>query len=417
MPPARGFCFTAVVLLSALLPLPAFAQVAPTLGLAEILSTVEVSSPELTAAGLLRGLSQAERTTAGAYPNPEVEVSGGPWRSRVGASSGTTGGVSIAQPLELPSVRQARMGVADAGVDAAESQIRLVRLGVGYQTRQAFYELLRRQEDERLSLEASRLLEDIQRRVQRRVEVGEAPRFELVKAEAEALTAQNAAASARLRTEEARGLLRRLAANRLPPQFEVRGSLPPRTDMPPLSALQQDMLASHPQLRVLAAERERAGARLRHERALRQPQPTLRAGQTRDPETNQTLLGISVPLPLWNRREGPIAQALGQVDIATAQIEAGRAQLARELDSAYARVGIARRQIQTFEGGLLRSAETALEVAQSAWRFGERSFLEVLDAQRTLRSVRSDYNSARFEHHSAWLDIERLLARDPFRTE
>jgi len=417
MPRAPLLRFFFRLVLPALLPLPASAQVAQQLGLAEVLASVERSSPELAAAQLLRGASAAERTTAGAYPNPEIDLSSGPWRSRTGAPPGTVTGIGIAQPLDLPSVREARARVAEAGMDSAEAQIRLVRLAVGYQTRQAFFELLRRQEDERLAAEDSRLLLDIQRRVQVRVEVGEAPRFDLVKAEAEVLSAQNAASSARLRTEEARALLRRLAANALPGQFEARGALPQRSDVPPRGTLQREVMAQHPHLRLLDAERERALARLEHERALRQPQPTLHAGQARDPETRQMLFGISLPLPLWNRREGPIAQALSQVDLAAAQIDTAHAQLARELDSAYARLGIARRQIQTFEAGLLRSAQASLEVAQAAWRFGERSFLEVLDAQRTLRSVRSDYNSARYEDHSAWLDIERLLARDPFRLE
>ncbi len=410
-----GFFFSLVLL--ALLPLTSVAQVAQEFGLAEILSTVERSSPELAAVRLLRGQSTAERTTARAYPNPEIDVSSGPWRSRIGAPSGTVTGISIAQLLDLPSVREARSRVADAGMDSAESQILLARLAVGYQTRQAFFELMRRQEDERLVAEDSRLLQDIQRRVQVRVDVGEAPRFELVKAEAEVLSAQNAAASARLRTEEARALLRRLAANALPGQFEARGALPPRGEVPPRAALQREVMTQHPHLRVLIAERERALARLEYERALRQPQPTLHAGQARDPETTQMLLGISVPLPLWNRREGPMAQALSQVELAAAQIDVAHAQLARELDSAYARLSIARRQIQTFEAGLLRSAQASLDVAQAAWRFGERSFLEVLDAQRTLRAARSDYNSARYEDHSAWLDIERLRARDPFLVE
>jgi len=91
--------------------------------------------------------------------------------------------------------------------------------------------------------------------------------------------------------------------------------------------------------------------------------------------------------------------------------------LLRELDSAYARLAIAQRQIGTFEAGLLRSAETALQAAEAAYRFGERSFLEVLDAQRTLRVVRSDYNQTRYDRIAAWLDIERLRARDPFQME
>ena len=142
--------------------------------------------------------------------------------------------------------------------------------------------------------------------------------------------------------------------------------------------------------------------------------PTLRVIESRDPESRQTLFGVSLPLPLWNRREGQIAQAEAGIDLADAQLETQRAQLLRELDSAYARLSIMQRQLQTFEAGLLRSAEHALQVAEAAYRFGERGFLEVLDAQRTLRAVRTEYNQARFERHAAWLDIQRLLGRNPF---
>lgn len=122
-------------------------------------------------------------------------------------------------------------------------------------------------------------------------------------------------------------------------------------------------------------------------------------------------------IPLWNKREGQIAQAVAAFDLTTAQLEQQRVQLLRELDSAYARLSITRRQIQTFEAGLLRSAEAALQAAEAAYRFGERSFLEVLDAQRTLRAVKVDYNQTRFERIAAWLDIERLRARNPFQVE
>ena len=47
----------------------------------------------------------------------------------------------------------------------------------------------------------------------------------------------------------------------------------------------------------------------------------------------------------------------------------------------------------------------------------ERGFIEVLDAQRTLRLVRSDYNQARFDRFTAWLDIDRLRAKNPFEVK
>ena len=56
----------------------------------------------------------------------------------------------------------------------------------------------------------------------------------------------------------------------------------------------------------LADTTRRAGEQ---ERALRGPQPSLRLGDSRDPEMRATMVGVAVTVPLWNRREGPIAQA------------------------------------------------------------------------------------------------------------
>ena len=385
--------------------------------LAEFLALVERNNPELAAAGAQRALAAAESQIAKAYPNPELEIGSGPWRSRVGAAPGTATAYGIAQAIELPSVRAARIAAAAAGIDSAGALAQTVRLAIGYQARQAYFELLRRQEDARIARENFELLEQIRGRVLKRVEVGEAPRFELVRAEAEALGAQNALAASGLRVEEARASLRRLTAGTLPPQFAVRDAEPIQSAIPPLAALEQEMIAAHPALRALAAERERAQRRLEQERALRLPQPALRFGEARDPEMRASMLGVTLSLPLWNRRDGQIAQALAGIDLTAAQLEQQRVQLLRELDSAYARLAIAQRQIDTFEAGLLRSAETALNAAEAAYRFGERSFLEVLDAQRTLRVVRGDYNQTRYDRVAAGLDIERLRARDPFQLE
>ncbi len=393
------------------------AQSSPTVNLREFLALVERNSPELGVSQQQRAIAEAESLIAGAYPNPELEIGRGPWRSRVGGSGGTASAYAVTQPIELPSVRSARIGAATAGVESAAAQAQTARLAVGYQARQAFFEFLRRQEDERLARENEALLAQIRDRVLKRVEVGDAPRFELVRAESEALVAQNTLAASGLRIEEARASLRRLTANTLPSNFRVSGVEPDLPAVPPLPDLQSEMIAAHPALRALAAERERSQRRLEQERALRAPQPALRFGEARDPEMRAATLGVTLSIPLWNRREGQIAQARAGIDLVSAQLEQQRVQLLRELDSAYARLSIAQRQIGTFEAGLLRSAGAALQAAEAAYRFGERGFLEVLDAQRTLRAVRGDYNQARFDRVAAWLDIERLRARDPFKLE
>ena len=383
--------------------------------LAETLSTVLTHNPEIAAAVQQRAVAVAETRIAGAYPNPEVALGSGRWQPRSGIpGTGSAQQLMVSQPIETPSVRDARARAAGFGVSAADAGAQSIRLDVGFEARAAFFQLLRRQEESRLAEENVALLADIFSRVRSRVEVGEAPRFELVRAEAEVLSARTQADASRLQVEEARGLLRRLSGNALPAQFEASGTLPGVASLPDLTLLQGRMLDANPRLRVLSSEYDRMRARLDQERALRTPQPTISITQSQDPETRQTSFGVALPLPLWNRRDGQIAQVQAGIDLALTQIEAQRVQLLRELDVAYSRASIAQRQVETFESGLLSSAQSALKVAEAAWRFGERSFLEVLDAQRTLRSVRREYNQVRFDRHAAWIEIERLQALDPF---
>ena len=66
--------------------------------------------------------------------------------------------------------------------------------------------------------------------------------------------------------------------------------------------------------------------------------------------------------------------------------------------------------VTALEGGIVRQAEAALKVSEAAYRFGERGFLEVLDAQRVYRAARAELIAARYELASAWVDIERLRA-------
>jgi len=393
----------------------AFASGAVRVTLAETLSTVLTHNPEIAAAVQQRAVAVAETRIAGAYPNPEVALSSGRWQPRSGIpGTGSAQQLMVSQPIETPSVRDARARAAGFGVSAADAGAQSIRLDVGFEARAAFFQLLRRQEESRLADENVALLADIFSRVRSRVEVGEAPRFELVRAEAEVLSARTQADASRLQVEEARGLLRRLSGNALPAQFEASGTLPGVASLPDLTLLQGRVLDANPRLRVLSSEYDRMRARLDQERALRTPQPTISITQSQDPETRQTSFGVALPLPLWNRRDGQIAQVQAGIDLALTQIEAQRVQLLRELDVAYSRASIAQRQVETFESGLLSSAQSALKVAEAAWRFGERSFLEVLDAQRTLRSVRREYNQVRFDRHAAWIEIERLQALDPF---
>lgn len=389
-------------------------QAQPVFGLPRLLDLLEAHNPALAGAQAKRASARAALTTARAYPNPDLEVGGG---SSTGIGPGALNGPNeqlfLSQPLDLPFVRQARRDAAEAGIDSAEEANRHIWLTVRAQTRSAFYEILRRSAELEIAEGNERLLGEIREKIKLKVEVGEAARYEEVKADAEWLNAVKLRDSASVRVEDAKSALRQLFGPALPVDFEVEGELPPQgTGLPPLDTLRGEVLSLQPALRQAQAEVEKAKARVRLEQNLRYPQPTLKAGVERDPGLEQWRVGVNLPLPLWNRRQGPIAEAaadLAQAEALLAQQELG---VTRELESAWNRYRIAHRQVEAFESGLLKQAEAALQVAEAAYRLGERGILDYLDAQRTLRGVRNDYLNARFDRQAALVELDRLRALD-----
>lgn len=381
------------------------------LTLNEALRLAAAHSPALAAAKAQERGAQAALNTALAYPNPEVEVASGTSRPRqIGGTSGRNELLGLSQQFELPSLRAARRQGAEAGIVSGAAALGDAQLNQHSVVKQAFFDVLRRQEEALLAAENHALLLQIRNRVKIKVEVGESPRYELVKSEAEALAAESAARSAELRVTQARDWLRALIGVPLAENFEVAPEAPLAADLPELDELRRDLLARQPLLKVAEAETRRAQARVEQERASRLPQPTIKLSTERDPDMNQWRVGVILPLPLWNRREGPIGEAVAAMHRAEAEARQIHLGLLAELDQAYSRYQIAKRQVQTFESGLMKEAENAMKVAEAAYRFGERGILDYLDAQRVLRTTRVDFLNARYELQAALIEIERLRA-------
>jgi outer membrane protein, heavy metal efflux system len=383
------------------------------LTLPDALGLAERNNATLQAAAARQDGAVAAGVTARQYPNPELELHAGPIRPRgVGGPDGNAFGFTLAQPLDYANVREARARVADSSVDAAEAGVRTVRRLLYAKVKLSFFQILQRQEQARLADEELTVLQQIRDRVNLRVQLGEAPRLDLIRADTELLTARRNRDSARLRTEQARGALAALLGLSGGQRIEVEGTLPRLANVPPLAYIRDRALKTNPDLTQIEAEQRRARARLDLETRLRTPQVTLRAGHDTEPDQTRWRLGLSVPLPLFNQRQGQIREALAETSLADAQFESRRQLLLGELDLAFNGFALARQQVDAFEGGLLKQAEQTLRVAEAAYRFGERGIFEFLDAQRTLRLVRQDYINALYEARYALLEIERLVGVD-----
>lgn len=381
------------------------------LTLSQALALAEQHSPAISVARAQSDGAHSALETARAYPNPDIELGSG--NSRLLPPTSQTGRNSllvISQPVEFPALRNARQRAARAGIESGSAQLDEARINLYAEVKLAFFEVLRRQDEAGLAAENHALLLQIRNRVKLRVKVGESPRYELVKSEAESLTAENAAKTSEIRVVQAKDKLRALLGAPIADQFEIVPELSVSPELPPLANLRAELLDNQPLLKMAAAETERAEAKLEQERSLRIPQPTLRWSTERQPDASMWRVSVAMPLPLWNQRAGPVGEAHANRTRASAEQERIRLSLLSELDYAYGRYQIARRQMSVFEAGLLRDAESALKVAEAAYRYGERGILDYLDAQRVFRSTRMDYLNSRYELQFALVDIERLRA-------
>ncbi|QRM18556.1 TolC family protein [Dechloromonas sp. TW-R-39-2] len=348
---------------------------------------------------------------AAAFPNPELEYLSGTARARGPAGNpGDARSVALTQPIDLPWRRSARIGAAEAGLDAAVAGSRMFEADLLARLRLRYFDVLRREAELKNAREDAALMEGVRSRIALRVQTGEAARFELIKSEAETLNAQKTAQAAGFRVEQARTLLRQVVGAALPAEFKLTSRLRDVPALIPLDSVRQQMDGGSPDLARSRAEVVRAERQLALERAQRWPGLALKAGMDEDPDTRVSKLGLVVSIPLWDRRSGPVGEAAAQLARAKNELEAQQFSLSQGLEIAYQQYEIALTQVTALESGIVRQSEAALKVAEAAYRFGERGFLEVLDAQRVFRAARAELIAARYELAAAWVDIERLRA-------
>jgi cobalt-zinc-cadmium efflux system outer membrane protein len=377
----------------------------------------------LQANGLLQAarsqvdIAEADVTSAAAFPNPEVTFMAGPDSPRLpeidtGPAS-MQRQVTVSQSLENPFLRSARIGAAEAGVEASRANLEQVRADMAAQLRVRTYEFLLRRGLAEMESDIFDLMEEIRRRIKLSVELGEAARFELIRADTEVMTAASRKEAALLNTERARIALLQLTAGALPTEFDVAASLSDPVGLPSLETLRAELPDVNPEILRLEAEQDRAHLRVDQERASVLPSISILYSNYQDKQFTSNTAGLSVRIPLFYRRRGEIDAAIFDAARVRETLDYRRYEIVRLLESAWQAMEIARRRVEMFEGGIVKEAEDALRVAETAFRLGERGFIEVLDTQRVLRNARSELLQAQFELQAAAAEIDRLRAHYP----
>jgi cobalt-zinc-cadmium efflux system outer membrane protein len=404
-------CMSSVSLASVLAAEPTTDQdAAPTFELPDILGLVLEHNPlVLENQGILEE-KKGKKISASAYPNPTVNFNSGRGTVLDPANdiSITERSVILSQPFEWPGKREARQHAAQAGVEGAAASKEAGQLQLISATKQGFYNLLLAQHQLDMAMRNLQTIKEVREAIIRRVEAGEAPPFEAIKINVEGMKVQKEVVQVQGVVKAFRAALNSLTAGNLGSDFSVKGEFAVWPGSLHLETLSQQALMHHPVILKWEKLVEEAQQAHRLERQARVPDVTVYGSYQRDAGREAYLGGVSVPVPIWNQRQGEIAQAKGLLRQQEAGLLRAKHELLKNIAQQVQLSQTAAAQITTYEKGLVKQAQEALRIAQTSFKFGEASLLDVLDAQRVLRQTLLDYAQAKYDLSVALAELERL---------
>jgi cobalt-zinc-cadmium efflux system outer membrane protein len=385
------------------------------LTLRQALALALTRSPELASVNFDIRIAEARLLQAKLLPNPDAEftsenIAGSGSYSSARRSENT---LLLGQLIELGGKRRARVREAAFGRDLAGFDYETKKRAVLLKTAENFVDVLAGQRRVAIANDLVRLATDFVPAIRKRVEAGKASELEKTRFDV-------AIASARIDSEQAQHDLvaarQRLAANwsSTNPRFgSAIGDFDRLTEVASFETL-ASRLAANPQLARYGAEIAQREAALTREKASAIPDVTLRVGARQINETKDAtaVIGLSVPLPLWNRNQGNIGAAREQVARAGAEQSAVAATLMTELTDAFQNLARARSAISILRENVLPGGERALKATNEGYEAGRFSYLDVLDARRTIGAARTQYLGAITDYHKARHAVEALTA-DP----
>jgi len=422
----------------------------PEVALDELIRRALQNNPQLPIA---RETVEAARQRVGAarsMGNPVLQVVPG-----IGNREARDEQIILSQPLDLFGRRRARAAVAGAQLRAAEAQSTLTERSLVVAVKNAAADLFAAQEAESLGsvqVEVAQLFRDA---AARRAQLGDVPPVQVQRAELELLRVQNDLTTAQAERLARRAGLNQLvgqapetplrvalplavsftemlrlrpgatqstlpatgAAGNIPatppleitPQNPATGAAPVAAQEPLIGGSSQvgsDLVGLREQLLPGALQRpdivgaqatlEARRAQVQVLRRERRPDIGIQARRGSVFGSSSTALRAVIVVPLFdfgsNRGERRALEA--EVRGQEAQIALLRSQAAMQVEQALIRLQQQRQTVERYRTGIVPQTLDLLRKTQIGYAQGASTYLEVLDAQRTLRQVQTEYLQA-----------------------
>ena len=293
--------------------------------------------PDLQLARARVATARAAEITAGARPNPTAALLPTWVLDSFPGETPWLFGASVDVPIETAGKRGRRIELARALTAGARLGFSETAWNVRARLRQALVEYFCAQRALELFRAEAETQSQLTNFLQKRVEAGETSRFELTVARSQSLDATLALRAAQTRLADARQAV--ASAVGLPAAALERTTLAwPEFEEPPAhvstGALQSAAVLGRADVALALAQYAAAEAALRLEIARQYPDIHVAPGYEFDQGEHKFSLGPSIALPIWDRNQGPIAEARAKRDEAAANFVSVQTAAIQEMEKA-----------------------------------------------------------------------------------
>lgn len=364
----------------------------------EIRERFEAGNPALRAGQIGIDESRAQEITAYLRPNPTLGVTADQINPFPGGPSHSTFGslltVAAANYLhERRHKRELRLESAQKATGIAASGQADLERTLLFTLRMAFIQTLQEKAVFDLAKENLSYYDHLLDVNGSRYKAGAIAQVDLDRLELQRVTYESDLQAAEVNLRTAKIQLLALLNDRTPvEQFDVAGSFDFSTQIAPLDDVRQTAVEMRPDLKAALQSIDKAKTDHRLAVAMGSTDPTFGVDVGRNPPIDQYIgFTVSIPLRIFDRNQGEKLRTQLDIDRNEKLMEATRAQVFSDVDSAYATVTSTVILLQPYKDRYLQQATRVRHTIEFSYEHGSASLLDFLNAQADYRSVQLNY--------------------------
>ena len=373
------------------------------------------NNPELSFMALELDAAEARIKQAGLWSNPTFEAESENFSGDYHSFSSAENTFSISQPFLLGGKIKHRKSIAEKEKEILQLRYEAAKIGLITKVEHVVYHILLSQKNLEFENEtrnnAKKLHDFIAKKTM--VEDEDSIQSQLLSAEIELSQAELEVLNAKKDLEIAKRNLTILWGAPEVLLAECKGSLDRKFSVPEYNELRKYLLENNPEIRSIKLQQERGDFLLKSAKAERIPDVEVGFGYRRMEEdnTNTFVAGFSIPLPLFNRNQGSIQEALVNQKKVEVDGNVIRNRLLFELNEAYKTFQTAMHEANVLKDNILPRAQHYFAHAVKGYNEGALEYLEVLNGKRTLIETEKRYVKALHILQLSVANLERLCSR------